>query len=68
MEENRTDPRPIAALVLQGLKDEAIAMKLIIRKPIVRTHLRKIFRSLRVDSRLSLAVRIFATSRDIVDP
>ena len=58
----------IAALVLQGLKDEAIAMKLVIRKPTVRTHLRKMFRSLGVDSRLGLAVRIFVTSRDIVDP
>ncbi len=58
----------IATLVLHGMKDEAIAIKLAIRKPTVRTHLRKMFRSLGVDSRLGLAVRIFATSRDIVNP
>ena len=54
----------IAALVLHGLKDDVIAAKLGIRKPTVRTHLRKMFQSLEVDSRLSLAMRIFAISRD----
>ena len=58
----------IAALVLHGMKDEAIATKLGIKKPTVRTHLQKMFRSLEVDSRISLAMRIFAVSRDVVDP
>jgi two-component system, NarL family, invasion response regulator UvrY len=58
----------IAALVLQGMKDEAIATRLGIKKPTVRTHLQKMFQSLEVDSRLGLALRIFATSRDLVDP
>jgi DNA-binding CsgD family transcriptional regulator len=57
----------ITALVLHGMKDDAIARELGIKKPTVRTHLRKIFQSLGVDSRLGLALRVFATSRDIVN-
>jgi DNA-binding NarL/FixJ family response regulator len=58
----------IAALVLQGMKDEAIAAELGLKKPTVRTHLRLMFQALQVDSRLGLALRIFAASRGIVDP
>jgi DNA-binding NarL/FixJ family response regulator len=58
----------VAALVLHGLKDEAIATRLKVKKPTVRTHLKNMFESLEVNSRLGLAMRIFIASRDDCDP
>ena len=55
----------IALLILQGLKDQAIVDTLGMKKPTLRTHLRKIFRRLEVDNRLGLAVRIFVASREL---
>jgi len=58
----------IAALILEGRSDDAIAKALGIRKPTLRTHLRQMSEQLAVTGRMGLAVVIFRTSRRLQDP
>ncbi len=53
----------IAALLLEGRTDDAIAKALGIGKPTLRTHLGQMSQQLGVTGRLGLAVKIFHTAR-----
>ncbi|HEY5312639.1 MAG TPA: LuxR C-terminal-related transcriptional regulator [Pirellulales bacterium] len=57
----------IVALILEDLKDDAIASALNLTKPTIRSHIGQMFRRFRVPSRLGLAVTVFLTFRQVVE-
>ncbi len=52
----------VALLVARGLTTDGVALELGIRVDTVRTHLKNLFRTLRVSSRLELALLVFGDS------
>lgn len=55
----------IVSLILRGLKDKCIAAELRVSVATVRTHLGRIFARHKLDDRVALVLRVFATVRPV---
>ena len=59
---------PIAACILEDMKDDVIAKRLGLAKSTIRSHINQILHRYQLASRVGVAVKLFATYREVVEP